>query len=79
MIIGPMYSGKTNELLRLIRRYRIAKKNCLLIKSTLDDRYNNGDLIVAHNKYPPLYSASRRMQSNVATFSRFWRRPVLTT
>jgi len=39
LICGPMMSGKTSELLRRIRRYAIAQRNCLLIKHVKDDRY----------------------------------------
>ncbi len=40
LIVGPMFSGKTTELLRRVRRYAITKK-CLLIKHGLDTRYHN--------------------------------------
>lgn len=35
-----MFSGKTDELFRRIRRYRIAKKECLVIKYEADTRYD---------------------------------------
>jgi thymidine kinase len=31
VIYGPMFSGKSTELLRKVRRYTIAQKKCLLI------------------------------------------------
>lgn len=40
LIIGPMFSGKTSELFRRIRRNTIAKKNCLIIKYSHDNRYS---------------------------------------
>lgn len=40
-IIGPMFSGKTTELLRLVKRQKFVKKNCLIIKHSLDTRYDN--------------------------------------
>ena len=40
LIFGPMFSGKTTELIRRINRYTIAKENCLLIKYYRDDRYD---------------------------------------
>ena len=49
MIIGPMFSGKTTELLRIIRRYEIARQNCLLIKHGVDVRYSACD-ISTHDK-----------------------------
>jgi len=35
-----MFSGKTTELLRRIRRYTIAKRKCLVIKYNKDTRYD---------------------------------------
>ena len=48
LILGPMYSGKTTELLRLYRRYFLAGKNCLLIKHKDDNRYDS-EYIVTHD------------------------------
>ena len=43
-IIGPMFSGKTEEFIRQINRKHIAGKKCLIIKNIIDNRYNiNGD------------------------------------
>lgn len=41
VIIGPMFSGKTSELIRLIDRKRIAKKNCLIIRHADDKRFDH--------------------------------------
>lgn len=40
LIMGPMFSGKTTELLRRIRRYTVAKRRCLVIKYEGDKRYS---------------------------------------
>lgn len=32
LIIGPMWSGKSSELLRRIRKYEVANKKCLIVK-----------------------------------------------
>eukprot|EP00456_Euglypha_rotunda_P016520 TRINITY_DN15474_c0_g1_i2.p1 TRINITY_DN15474_c0_g1~~TRINITY_DN15474_c0_g1_i2.p1 ORF type:complete len:242 (+),score=20.43 TRINITY_DN15474_c0_g1_i2:108-833(+) len=40
VILGPMFSGKTTELLRRIRRYTIAKRKCVVIKYNKDTRYD---------------------------------------
>jgi thymidine kinase len=40
LIMGPMFSGKTTELLRRIRRQTFAKKRCLVIKYAKDTRYS---------------------------------------
>lgn len=37
-IVGPMFSGKSSELLRLLERKHIAGKKCLLIRPTQDTR-----------------------------------------
>lgn len=47
-IIGPMFSGKTSELIRLIDRKRIAKKNCLIIRHTGDNRFEYADNLSKH-------------------------------
>jgi thymidine kinase len=39
--MGPMFSGKTTELLKLIRKYKIANKKCLVINYNEDNRYND--------------------------------------
>lgn len=40
VIVGPMYSGKTEELIRRIRRARIAGAEVLVFKPAIDDRYS---------------------------------------
>lgn len=39
LVCGSMFSGKTEELLRRIRRAEIARKKVQLFKPTIDDRY----------------------------------------
>jgi thymidine kinase len=39
IIFGSMFSGKTEELLRRVRRARIAKQHVQLFKPALDNRY----------------------------------------
>ena len=53
LIIGPMFSGKSTELLRRMRRHQIANRKCLVIKYHKDDRYlleENQDLLSTHAK-----------------------------
>lgn len=40
IIFGPMFSGKTTELLRRIKRYTVANRKCLVIKYKGDTRYS---------------------------------------
>jgi thymidine kinase len=50
IIFGPMFSGKTTELLRRMRRYRIRNDSCLLFK-TRDSRYEDDyDKVMTHDK-----------------------------
>lgn len=40
VIVGPMYSGKTDELMRRIRRAGIAGHEVMVFKPAVDDRYS---------------------------------------
>ncbi|KFM81162.1 Thymidine kinase, cytosolic, partial [Stegodyphus mimosarum] len=40
VIFGPMFSGKTTELIRRLKRYQIANHSCLIIKYANDMRYD---------------------------------------
>ena len=48
VITGCMFSGKTEELIRRLRRAQIAKQTVKIFKPKLDTRYSN-DSIVSHN------------------------------
>lgn len=48
VICGSMFAGKTEELIRRIRRLEYAKQNILVFKPAIDNRYAN-DEIVSHN------------------------------
>jgi len=50
LILGPMFSGKSTELLRRVRRYRIAHQDCLIFKWKADTRYSE-DKFSTHDKY----------------------------
>jgi thymidine kinase len=47
VVCGPMFSGKSEELIRRIRRARIARKRVQVFKPVLDDRYS-ADEIISH-------------------------------
>jgi len=47
VICGPMFSGKSEELIRRLRRGMIARKRVQVFKPVLDDRYSP-DEIVSH-------------------------------
>lgn len=48
IIVGPMYAGKSEELIRRINRARIAELKVLAFKPKIDNRYNK-DSITSHN------------------------------
>ncbi|XP_037349778.1 thymidine kinase, cytosolic isoform X1 [Talpa occidentalis] len=41
VILGPMFSGKSTELMRRVRRFQIAQYKCLVIKYAKDTRYSS--------------------------------------
>jgi thymidine kinase len=56
VICGPMFSGKSEELIRRLRRAKIARKRVQVFKPELDSRYSKEE-IVSHS--------DSRMQSEV--------------
>ena len=58
VICGPMFSGKSEELIRRLRRAMIARKRVEVFKPGIDDRYSENE-IVSHGDL--------RMQSQVVT------------
>ena len=48
VITGSMFSGKSEELIRRVRRAQIARQKVQLFKPRVDDRYSS-DLIVSHS------------------------------
>ena len=48
VIVGSMYAGKTEEFLRRIRRIHYAKKDVLVFKPKIDNRFGSSE-IVSHN------------------------------
>ena len=49
VICGSMFSGKTEELLRRLRRAKIARQTVEIFKPTIDIRYDEAD-VVSHDK-----------------------------
>ena len=50
VICGPMFSGKTTELIRQVTRAQIAKQKVQIFKSAMDTRYDGKD-IVSHDTH----------------------------
>ncbi len=61
VIIGPMFSGKTSELIRLVEREVYAKKKGAIFKIAFDKRYSSRQ-VVTHNglKYDAYTVASSK-------------------
>jgi thymidine kinase len=59
VICGPMFSGKSEELIRRLRRAQIARQRVQVFKPLIDDRYSEEE-IVSH-------SAQRIPATNVRT------------
>ena len=61
VITGPMFAGKTEELLRRVKRLEYAKKNIVVFKPLIDNRFSESE-VVSHN--------DRRTKSVNISFSR---------
>lgn len=49
VVCGPMFAGKTEELIRRVKRMDFAKKKYLIFKPTIDNRYAISE-VVSHNQ-----------------------------
>ena len=49
LIIGPMYAGKSTELIKRIKMYQILEKNVLIVNHKINNRYGT-DGISTHDK-----------------------------
>src|ERR1700741_49539 len=49
VIVGSMFSGKSEELIRRLRRAQIARQKVQIFKPTIDTRYAE-DQIVSHSE-----------------------------
>jgi len=45
VVCGPMFSGKTSELIRRVERAQIAKQRVQIFKPCIDIRYNKEDVV----------------------------------
>lgn len=45
VVCGPMFSGKSEELIRRLRRAEIAGQRALIVKPLLDDRFDLGHVV----------------------------------
>lgn len=49
LIIGPMFAGKTTELVRLVRRYSLAGMSTVMVKHSSENRYTNDSFVITHD------------------------------
>ncbi|MBA2295552.1 MAG: thymidine kinase [Actinobacteria bacterium] len=45
VICGPMFSGKSEEMMRRLRRAEIAGRRVVIFKPRIDDRYDTADIV----------------------------------
>ena len=69
LIIGPMFAGKTTELIRKVKRHYYSKMKCVILKYSKDNRYGNEDCLITHDR--------QKLDSNtdeieVLSFSENW-------
>lgn len=50
VVTGPMFSGKSEELIRLLRRAAIARQRVEVFKPALDNRFDSTD-VVSHSQW----------------------------
>ncbi|XP_046359360.1 thymidine kinase, cytosolic-like isoform X1 [Haliotis rufescens] len=62
IIFGPMFSGKTTELMRLMKRYQVANHSCLIVKYAKDTRYDNHG-IATHDRTVLSATAAHELMS----------------
>lgn len=59
LIIGPMFSGKTTEMIRRLKRYQVARHACLIIKYSGDTRYDNNGVATHDRQTLPAVSTDK--------------------
>jgi len=69
VICGPMFSGKTEELIRRLRRAMIARQQVIVYKPAIDDRFDK-TAVVSHSQHKiqsvPVANA-RQLQAHLAS------------
>jgi thymidine kinase len=63
LILGPMFSGKTTELLRRVERHQIAKRKCAVVKHLIDTRYSDNDIVTHSNQSQPSTFICARLET----------------
>ena len=50
VILGPMFAGKTTEMIRFVKKAEAVNHKVLVVKCQLDTRYNNQDIVTHDNQ-----------------------------
>lgn len=51
VVMGPMFSGKTTEMMWRVRRHQVARRRCLVVKYAKDMRYSDDqDVLITHDR-----------------------------
>jgi len=59
LIFGPMFSGKSTELIRRLKRYQVAQYRVLIVKYAKDVRYDEAGIATHCGQTLPAVSATR--------------------
>ncbi|MBI2645405.1 thymidine kinase [Candidatus Uhrbacteria bacterium] len=70
VIVGCMFSGKSEELIRRLKRLAIAKKRVIVFKPSLDTRWNRGAEMVSRNGMAfdahPIFRSSEMIEKSAS-------------
>lgn len=70
LILGPMFAGKTTELMRRVKRELFAQRRCAIVKYAKDNRYSDNTQLATHDKN--MISATFAF-SQLSEFGERWR------
>ena len=56
VICGSMFSGKTEELIRRMKRAKFAKQKVEIFKPSIDTRYSDEDVVSHDQNQHPFYT-----------------------
>lgn len=62
IITGPMFAGKSEELIRRINRLKYAKKKFLVFKPSIDNRYSETEVVSHQKRKEKSISVSKAIQ-----------------
>jgi len=62
VVSGPMFAGKTEELLRRVKRLEYAKQNIVVFKPSIDDRFSSEEVVSHNDNRTKSFNISRAKQ-----------------